>query len=50
MNHFALRMFVRSLITEAKEDKEKKEPKKAIKKEEKTPKPLTKKIYIKVII
>ena len=37
MNQFALRMFVRSLINEAKETKDK-EPKKAIKKEEKAPK------------
>ena len=37
MNHFALRMFVRSLINEAKETKDK-EPKKAMKKEEKAPK------------
>ena len=37
MNQFALRMFVRSLINEAKETKDK-EPKKAMKKEEKAPK------------
>ena len=37
MNQFALRLFVRSLINEAKETKDK-EPKKAIKKEEKAPK------------
>ena len=34
MNQYALRMFVRSIIAEAKE----KEPKKTMKKEEKTPK------------
>ena len=33
MNNFALRMFVRSIINEAKETKEKKEPKKSIKKD-----------------
>ena len=39
MNQFALRMFVRSIIAEAKENKPKKEePKKAIKKEDKAPK------------
>jgi hypothetical protein len=41
MNNFALRMFVRSIINEAKETKEKKdkkEPKKSIKKEDKAPK------------
>ena len=37
MNQFALRLFVRSLINEAKETK-KDEPKKSIKKEEKAPK------------
>jgi hypothetical protein len=39
MNQFALRMFVRSIIAEAKENKAKKEePKKSMKKEEKAPK------------
>jgi len=38
MNNSALRLFVRSIIAEAKENKEKKEPKKSIKKEEKAPK------------
>lgn len=38
MNQFALRLFVRSLINEAKEKKVEKEPKKSIKKEEKAPK------------
>jgi hypothetical protein len=38
MNQFALRLFVRSLINEAKEKKVKKEPKKSIKKDEKAPK------------
>jgi hypothetical protein len=38
MNQSALRLFVRSLIMEAKEKKAEKEPKKTIKKEEKAPK------------
>lgn len=38
MNQFALRMFVRSLIAEAKDKKAKDEPKKSMKKEEKAPK------------
>jgi len=38
MNNSALRLFVRSIIAEAKETKDKKEPKKSIKKEEKAPK------------
>ena len=38
MNQFALSLFVRSLINEAKEKKVEKEPKKSIKKEEKAPK------------
>jgi hypothetical protein len=38
MNNSALRLFVRSIIAEAKETKDKKESKKSIKKEEKAPK------------
>ena len=38
MNQFALRMYVRSLINEAKEKKADKEPKKTMKKEDKAPK------------
>lgn len=38
MNQSALRLFVRSIIAEAKEKKVEKEPKKSIKKEEKAPK------------
>ena len=39
MNHYALRLFVRSLITEAKDKKAEKEPKKAVKKDIKKPEP-----------
>ena len=38
MNQSALRLFVRSIISEAKEKKVKEEPKKTMKKEEKAPK------------
>ena len=38
MNNSALRLFVRSIISEAKEKKADKEPKKSVKKEEKLPK------------
>ena len=38
MNQSALRLFVRSLIAEAKDKKAKEEPKKTVKKEEKAPK------------
>jgi hypothetical protein len=38
MNHYALRLFVRSLIAEAKDKKTKEEPKKSVKKEAKAPK------------
>ena len=48
MNNFALRLFVRSIINEAKETK-KDEPKKSVKKEEKAPKSDGKLIDLKKI-
>ena len=38
MNHYALRLFVRSILAEAKDKKAKEEPKKTVKTEEKAPK------------